>query len=87
MNTQNIINMVKTRRLYSDGFYKAFIALPYGQIREAREKIIKECSWSRSTFDKKMRGLTPFSNLEVKFLEEFFREYGIDAWTGQNIKK
>jgi hypothetical protein len=85
MTLVNSVNAVKngSRAIINGGFQKAFGALPYSSAKDARKKITDECSWARSTFDKKLRGHTPFSNLEIRYIEDFFQQFNLNAWTGE----
>jgi len=89
MDRVNSTNTVKNgnRVIIEGGFNVAYRSLPYRIVREARKTISRDCSWARSTFDKKLRGQTLFSNLEIKYLEEFFEQYNLDAWTGESINQ
>jgi hypothetical protein len=91
MEQVNSVNTVKPKKgsklFISSGFSKAYRSLPYLAVRDARKKITAECSWSRSLFDKKERGLTPFSNLEIRYIEDFFAQFNLNAWTGELINK
>jgi hypothetical protein len=75
-----------TKVLMEGGFKKAFQALPYNSIREAREKIMFECDWSRATFGKKRQGIIPYTRFERQFITEFFAKYNLDAWSGELLK-
>lgn len=43
--------------------------------------------WSLSIFYFKKRGDTPIWDYEENVVEEVFRKYGINAWTGEQLQK
>jgi hypothetical protein len=87
MTQVNTINKVirGNRVVIEGGFIKALHSLPHSMFTKSRKEISEACNWARSTFDKKVRGISPFSNLEIEYLENFFRQHNIDAWTGESL--
>jgi len=83
----NTINKVirGNRVVIEGGFSRAFRSLPHSIFTKSRKEISAACNWARSTFDKKERGISPFSNLEITYLENFFRQHNLDAWTGESL--
>ena len=73
--------------LKEGGFKRAFYSMPHNQLGQIRDEICQKCGWSADTFRKSLTGRRACRFLEVKELENFFAERGIDAWTGELITK
>ena len=80
MNTVNIGKEMK-----EGGFKKAYHSLPHNKLIEAREDICRACYWNIGTFRAKIAGKRFFRVYEIREIEKYFAERGLDAWTGQMI--
>lgn len=67
------------------GFRKAYMMLPHGDAVACKKKIMDDCTWGISLYEKKSRGKIPFTKLEHKYIEDFFATRGINAWTGEKL--
>ena len=69
------------------GFNEAFEALT-DELRYAVEiELRQKCDWAANTFYTKRKGIRPVRKLEIPVVEEVFRKYNIDVWTGKKITK
>lgn len=51
-----------------------------------RNQLSEECGWrSRTTFWNRLTGFRPVRKTEIRIIEEAFRTYGMDAWTGKRL--
>jgi len=86
------MNTVKERKrsalgwvLKEKGFREALYALPNNQQKQAREEISDLCYWTQASFYTRSTGKSMFRIFEVRVIEKYFAERGLDAWTGQMI--
>jgi hypothetical protein len=71
--------------LILNGFREAYISLPHKNMAPVRAAICEACYWTEPVFRTKMSGRSPFRIYEVEKIEELFRQYNIDAWTGEQL--
>ena len=79
--------MEKTIAKSHQGFDAAWMLLSHEQKWEVEKELRDRCDWAISTFFTKRTGLRPIRKLEIPVVEEVFRKYNIDAWTGKKITK
>lgn len=68
-------------------FKHGYDAVPGGDQDALRNEILKKTGWSYSLFIHTKNGIRAMSKYHVKDVENIFKKYGIDAWTGQPIKQ
>jgi hypothetical protein len=67
------------------GFREAFDMLPFKKRNEAKDELCKLCYWNANIFRTKLSGKIAFRIYEIEKVEEFFRTYNINAWTGEQL--
>ena len=66
-------------------FSTAYESLPGNKIMEVRQDLMRRLDWSMSVFYYKKRGDTPIWEHEEQIIEEIFRTYNLNPWTGSPI--
>ena len=66
-------------------FDKAYSEFHPSVRKEIYAKIMKWTEWSRYTFYAKKNGVHALKPLEAKIIEYVFLDYGVDAWTGEEV--
>ena len=67
------------------GFRTAYDNLPCKSQREVRKEITTLFRWSLRRFYSRMTGESAIREDEIKGVEEVFKKYGLDAWTGNRL--
>lgn len=73
------------KEIKEGGFKEAYHSLPYNKLKEAREEICNRCYWTEGNFRQKLNGKHPFRIYEIGQIEDYFKTYNINAWTGKNL--
>lgn len=68
-------------------FKKAYEEFHPAVRREIYEKVIRWTGWSKMTFYNKKNGVYPLRPLEAGIVELVFMDYGVDAWTGEEVEE
>lgn len=68
------------------GFEEAFKSVPKNKILRVRQELMIALQWSIALFYYKKRGDTPIWEHEEFIIEQTFKRYRIDAWTGETNK-
>lgn len=78
-------NTVKTVWEPGVTFSKAYEGFHPAVRKEIYSKIMGWTEWSKYTFYAKKNGTHEIKPLEAKILELIFLDYGVDAWTGEEV--
>jgi hypothetical protein len=73
------------KEMKEGGFREAYHSLPYKKMTEAKAEICRVCYWSPSVFTLKLAGKIAFRLYEIEQIEEFFKTYNLNAWTGDPL--
>lgn len=68
-----------------NGFREAYDNLPCKTQKQVRKFLMDSIPWGIATFYNKLKGVTAIKPNEVEAVEEAFKKYGLDAWTGQTL--
>lgn len=68
-------------------FNKAYENLRANQQRPVREQICDYLAIGQEMFYTIKNGNRPINKLQKMYIESLFKEYGIEAWTGEIIEK
>ena len=79
MTQSNTINKV------INGFDDAFMNLRSKDQLPVRKELMELLGWAISSFYIKKNGDTPIKEKEIPVIEDVFRRYGLDAWTGKQL--
>jgi len=79
------INTEKTGWEPGMTFCKAYEEFHPALRKEIYRKVMGWTGWSKYTFYAKKNGVHPLKLLEAKIIELIFLDYGVDAWTGNEI--
>jgi hypothetical protein len=66
-------------------FSKAYAGFHPVVRKEIYSKIIAWTEWSKLTFYNKKNGVRPLRPLEHGIVEQIFLDYGVCAWTGEEV--
>ena len=69
-----------------ENFKRAFGKLKVAEAPIVKEAIMKRCNWSKQTFSHKKEGKRRFELEEAEIVETTFRAFGIDAWSGDELR-
>jgi hypothetical protein len=68
-----------------EGFLKGYTRLPGFEQRELRDGLMEKTGWCISTFYHRCNGRIALKPLEIPVVEELFKQYNIDPWTGERL--
>ena len=78
-------NTVKTADIKELTFSKAYEGFHPAVRKEIYAKIMNWTEWSKYTFYAKKNGVHSITALESKIIHLIFLDYGVDAWTGEEV--
>lgn len=86
MNISNTAKRSKKAKVVNyNGFSEAFDNLPNKFRATIRRELQKRLGWSISSFYYKRAGDSPLRENEVSVLEEVFKRFDLNPWTGERL--
>lgn len=68
-----------------ENFRRAYGELKVIEAPIVKQTIMKQCKWSHQTFSHKKEGKRRYTLEEINVVEDTFRAFGIEAWSGADI--